>query len=255
MKKFLFFSLIALAALTVSCKKDNKDIIDDEPDAPKVERFAQLRDKWDWWDFSYNADGKVVKIDRGNGDRVWNFAWNGNNCEVTGKDTYSIELGSNGMVSKLTAGSDVRTYTYDANGYLKEVKLGDNVVATITVTNGNITKVVEGEDTWDYTYGSEDNSKGYQIWYQDRDGNIIPSWHRFLIETGMFGKASAKLPTSYSKNGTKVADYVIETSTGAQEAEKEEDEKAKASYLEGNYTIVTGDVNEDEIHKYIWAEL
>lgn len=232
MKKFLFFSLIAIAALTVSCKKDNKDIIDDEPDAPKVERLAQIRDAWDWWDFIYE-NNKIVKIDRCKGARVWDFAWNGNSCTVTGQDNFTFELGANGMVSKMTWGEEVRTYTYDAAGFLTEVKLNNETVATLTISNGLITKLVEGENVTEFEYSSDANPKGYQLWYDDHDDKIIKSWHRFLIESGLFGKAPEKIVSGYTKT-TEIGD-------------------GESGTLEGlTYDVFT---KGEDIHKYVWAEL
>ena len=209
MNKVLYFiASVAVLASAFACKPDDKDKIDDQTGTKT--RIAQLCDQWDWWDFVYDANGKIEKVDRGNGDRVWNFAWTGNNCAVTGRDEFTFTLGANGMISTLNF-KGVYTYTYDADGHMTEAKKDGAVVSTITITDGNITKVVEGENTFVFTYTANDNVNGIQMHYQDRLNAMLPSWYRFMIESGLMGKASAKIPATLTVNGTKVCDYSVET--------------------------------------------
>ncbi|MBR6054885.1 MAG: carboxypeptidase regulatory-like domain-containing protein [Bacteroidales bacterium] len=73
---------------------------------------------------------------------------------------------------------------------------------TITVSGGNITKVVDGENTLEFEYGNEDNVNGFMLhWLDQKISQAYPSWHRFLVEGGMFGKGPAKCPVSVKING------------------------------------------------------
>ena len=210
MKKFLFFSLIALAALTVSCKKDDNKKIDD--DATPIEwrgRIDRLADAWDHWDFTYNDNGTIRKVDRDEGDKVWNFDWAGNGtleAGVSGQDQMNIYRNTDGTISSITLGSDTWTYTY-TNGILTEAKKNGTVILTVTVSGGNITKVEEwGEDNTklEYEYGTEDNPNGFMLhWLDQYITNSYPKWHRFLVEGGLFGKGPAKRPIAVTCNGTR----------------------------------------------------
>ena len=211
-----------------------------------------MRDKWDWWDFVYGEDGKITKVDRCNGGRVWDFAWNGNKCNVTGYKAFNFEVGTNGMISTLNWGDDVYTFTYDANGYMTQSKLGNDVVSTITVANGNITKIVEGENTCEFVYGTEENVNGIQYQYQDEYNKMIPGWYRFLIESGLFGKAPKNVPTSFSYNGTKVCDYAFETETPQEE---KDGWKVGVAYIVMKTAHINGSgETKEDIHKYAFEE-
>lgn len=241
MKKLLyFFSVIALMTVAASCEPndDPNNVIDDTTTTTTF-RIKQLRDAWDWWDFIYE-DGKIVKVDRDNGDRVWNFAWTGNTCAVTGRDEFSFELGDNGMISKLNFKGEY-TYTYDKDGHMTEAKKDGAVVSTIVITDGNITKITEGDNVCEFEYGSEVNDKGIQHQYQDEYNEMLPKWYRFMIESGLLGKPSAKVPTTFTYNGEKVCDYVFET-------EKIED----VDYIVMKTAKVGG---KEQIHKYLFEEV
>ena len=101
----------------------------------------------------------------------------------------------------MNMGDDTYLYTY-TNGILTQVKKNGTVVTTITVSNGNITKVVDGENTLEFEYGDEDNVNGFMLhWLDQKIGSAYPSWRRFLVEGGMFGKGPAKCPVSVKING------------------------------------------------------
>ena len=250
MKKVLYFiAAVAVLASSFACQKNDKEKIDDQTGTST--RIAQLRDAWDWWDFVYDANGVLTKVDRDNGDRVWNFAWSGKTATVTGRDDFSFTLGDNGMIATLNwKDNSVYTYTYDQDGHMTEAKKDGAVVSTIEITNGNITKITEGEQVITFEYGSEENVYGIQHQYQDDFNVMLPKWYRFLIESGMLGKASKNVPTSFTKDGDKICDYVFETVVGGKED----------GFLEGkNYIIMkTKKKPEDEegkvVHKYCFEE-
>ncbi|MBQ7194887.1 MAG: DUF4595 domain-containing protein [Bacteroidales bacterium] len=252
MKKVLYFiSAIALMATAIACG-DNKgpDKIDDETGV--AYRISQLRDAWDWWDFVYNENGQIIKVDRDNGDRVWNFAWNGKTATITGRDEFNFVLGDNGMIATLNwKDGSVYTFTYDKDGYLTQSKKDGAVVSTITVTNGNITKVVEGETTMEFEYGTVENKYGIQHFYQDEFNVLYPKWYRFIIESGLLGKASKNVATKFKMDGTEICpiECSVETPT-----------EASDGYVAGKeYTIVKGkkaptDEMGKVIHKYLFEE-
>ena len=265
MKKVLYFiSAIAVMACAIACG-DNKgpDKIDDQ--TGKITRISQLRDKWDYWDFVYNEKDQIVKVDRDNGDRVWNIAWNDKTASVTGRDEFSFVLGDNGMISTLTwKDGTAYSFTYDKDGYLTQSKKGDAVNGTFTITGGNVTKIVEGENTFEFTYGSDLNANGIQVQYQDEYNKFYPTWYRFIIESGLLGKAPKNMPTSFKYNGTKICDYVFEHITfKAGDKETPDDDKTveQRGYVLGKeYTIMkTGHLNDkaelkEDIHKYVFEE-
>lgn len=212
MKKILYFiAALSVAALLFSCDKDKKGKIDDE-DAVKIEwrgRIDRLADAWDHWDFTYNENGAITKVDRDEGDKIWNFDWTGNtnissNAAISGQDEMTISTNDKGAITKLVNGEDTYTYTYDANGFMTEAKKNGTVYTRITVEGGNVTKVVdynENENTLEFEYGTEDNAEGFMLhWYDQYIKKGYPSWHRFLVEGGLFGKGPAKRPVSVKIN-------------------------------------------------------
>lgn len=165
-------------------------------------RVATFADDWDKWYYEYNTDNTVKRIYRLNGDgsldREWVFAYNGTTVTTTGKNAYTMTLNSDGLVKTFLkeAGSEY-TYTYDANGYMTQVKLNGTIVSNCVVENGNIVKwskwTKQGDDTEArehfkvQSYSTSDkNVAGTHCIYSESAG---PS--HWLVETGLFGKGSA----------------------------------------------------------------
>ena len=254
MKKILLLiAALSVAMLFASCKKDENKKIDDE-DAPTVSFewrgvIERLADAWDYWDFSYNANGTIKKVDRDNGDRVWNWDWAGDGTlqasvigGKNGADQITIYRSSDGTISSMNMGDDSYQYTY-TNGILTQVKKNGTVVTTITVSNGNITKVVDGENTMEFEYGDENNTNGFMLhWLDQYISEAYPSWRRFLVEGGMFGKGPAKCPVSVKVNGESL-DYAYD----------------KPATIEGYDVLgwslpalsVDPNAYKDEVHKYM----
>ena len=213
MKKILLLiAALSVAMLFASCKKDENKKIDDEdaPEAAFVWRgvIERLADAWDFWDFTYNANGTIKKVDRDEGDRVWNWDWAGDGtlqASVNGRDQIAIYRSADGTISSMNievdGGTDAYTYTY-TNGIMTEAKKNGAVVTTVTVLNGNITKVVDGDNTMEFEYGDENNANGFMLhWLDHQMQSGYPSWRRFLVESGMLGKGPAKCPVSVKING------------------------------------------------------
>lgn len=216
MKKILLLiAALSVAMLFASCKKDENKKIDDEAgpntaaawnEAPFVWRgvIDGLKDAWDFCEITYNENGTIKKVNRNDGERVWNWDWAGNGTREAATSGYNeihVYRNEDGTISSLSKGSDNYVYTY-TNGILTEAKKNGNVVTTITVSDGNITKVVDGENTLEFEYGNEDNVNGFMLhWLDQKISQAYPSWHRFLVEGGMFGKGPAKCPVSVKING------------------------------------------------------
>ena len=82
MKK-VFYAFVLLAAVAVafsSCKKD-----DNKDDNKIVKRLTQCGDQWDVYVFSYDSDGKIAKVNRNEGEKVWTFNWTENKAAYAEK--------------------------------------------------------------------------------------------------------------------------------------------------------------------------
>lgn len=181
-------------------------------EARAVYHVATYGDDWDRWFYEYNPDWTVKRVYRtvdgtaeGALDREWVFAYNGNTINVTGKNEYTITLNEQGCATQMIDGSKTYDYVYDADGYLIQVYKNGNVVSNLTVENGNImqwSKMKDGSEVWKiHTYDSNLNVAGIHAIYSEECGAS-----RWLVETGLFGKASANLHTSnqwdYSSTGS-----------------------------------------------------
>lgn len=159
----------------------------------KIYRVATFADDWDKWYYEYNDNGTVKRIYRMDGenlDREWIFAYDGNNVSVTGKNEYSITLNEQGYAATFNDGWDVYSYTYNEDGYMTKVERGGKIFSNITIENGNIMKWSKFTDDVEQfkiqTYSSIPNTGGAHCIYSEKAGAS-----RWLMETGLFGKASA----------------------------------------------------------------
>lgn len=183
-----------------------------EPAAAKNYRVASFGDDWDTWFYTYNEDGTPKRIYRttdgtptGELDREWNFAYDGKNVTVSGKNDWTLTLNDKNLVETLVDGDKTYKYTYDDNGYLTQVAKNDVVAVNIVVENGNIvkwSKLKDGAEVWKlHTYGEQDNVSGCHATTAEGIGAS-----RWFVETGLFGKGSAKLHTGiiwdYSETGS-----------------------------------------------------
>lgn len=168
----------------------------DVPPAAKAYRIKTFADDWDTWTYEYNDDGTVKRISRP--DREWVFAYDGVNVTTTGKNAYRMTLNEQGLVATfLPEEGKEYTYTYDDEGYMIQARLNGEVVSNIVVEGGNIVKWSRwskaGDETEDtehfklHTYSAaEKNVTGVHCIYSEAMGAS-----RWLVETGLFGKASA----------------------------------------------------------------
>lgn len=185
----------------------------DKPAEAKAYRVASFADMWDKWFYSYNEDGTPKRIYRtadnqpdGALDREWLFEYKGNTLNVTGKNTWVMAIDENKHVSKLIDGSNIYEYSYDADGYLTQVKKNAEVICEVVIENGNIakwSKIKDGAQVWKlHTYTSALNVSGIHAITAEGIGAS-----RWLVETGLFGKACRNL---HATNGW---DYSDKSST------------------------------------------
>ncbi len=193
MKKFFAIAaLFAVAAFSLSsCGND---------DPSSKYRIASFADDWDTWVYSYDDAGKLVSIVRGENDRVYEFQYKAPGVVIKytkggeAKNDITLTLNDNGLCTKFVDEyGDEFTYTYDANGYVTSVKKFDELKANVVIENGNIakwSKFENGAEVWKvHTYGAADNVNGIHNIYAEFGAG------RFLRETGLFGKGTAKLCT------------------------------------------------------------
>lgn len=178
-----------------------------------VYRIATFADDWDKWYYEYNDNGTVKRVYRLNGEeleREWLFAYDGNNITVTGRDSYSMTLNDQGYVATFVDGSNTYEYTYDENGYMTKVEKNGNIASNITIENGNImqwTRFSDGVEQFKVqTYSAVPNVSGAHCIYTESSGAS-----RWLVETGLFGKASANCHTSSGwQHSSSTATYTFE---------------------------------------------
>ena len=143
MKKI--FGILAIAAMAVSfntaCSKNENNGGNGGGGEETVKvRLAGWADDWDSYVYEYDAEGKVVKASRNDGEREWNFSYNGNVITATGYSEFTITLGTNGYASEYKDEWDTFTYTYDSEGYVKQIKKNGEVCANAVVEDGCILK-------------------------------------------------------------------------------------------------------------------
>lgn len=158
-----------------------------------VYHVATFADDWDTWYYEYNDDWTVRRVYRlwdGQLDREWIFSYDGANLNVTGKNEYTMTLNDKGLVATFFDGWDDYAFTYDDDGYMVGITRNGEPRSNIVVEDGNIirwSKFSDGAESWKvHTYTSVPNVAGVHCIYSEQCGAS-----RWLVETGLFGKASA----------------------------------------------------------------
>lgn len=174
----------------------------------KTYQVATFADDWDTWYYDYNDNNTIKRVYRmynGAIEREWDFTYNGSEVTVTGKNNYTITLNDKGYVATFINGSDTYNYTYDDDGYMTKVEKNGNIVSNIVIEKDDIikwSKFEDGVEKWKiHTYSAVPNVGGAHCIYSEGSG--IDRW---LIETGLFGKASTDCHVSncwdYSATGS-----------------------------------------------------
>ena len=200
-KAFYAIAILAVAAAAFTgCKKDD----DKKKDEKIVKRVAMCGDKWDKYYFTYDEDGRIKEVNRnpnsdGGYERTWTFNWTSTGAVVNyvkegeEKPDITINIGENGYISSYTDEyGDTRYLTYDSDGYLTQVKKGDEVKSNIIVEDGNYVK-------WSRFSSGAEQFKIQTFLKDDNIGGIHPDYAdktdpaRWFYEIGLCGKASKKL--------------------------------------------------------------
>jgi YD repeat-containing protein len=202
--------MVAIAAtLSLSCSKNDDNNNNNGPAEIKVRiaSFTESDEDESWADiykYTYNADGKVVRITREGLDdainREYAFTYSGNTITITrddkeGDDPYTfltITLGNHGYASTMADEWDEYAYTYNADGYMTRIDRNGDLRSTITIIDDCLSTWtrLNGEEwqTKNHTYSAEKNVANIHNIYSEQFGS-----GRWLMETGLFGKASVKL--------------------------------------------------------------
>jgi hypothetical protein len=208
MKKNLFLLGLAvlLAAVVVSCKKDD----DGDNNTVKsyllksVSFYAEWAGGTESWEFTYDATSKkVTKFDNlweGALDKTitYDYATAGKLILMKGTEVYnSYDLNASGYVTKEPwSETEWASFEYDANGYLvkgyEHWGDADHLKYEVTITDGNIKQIKTYDDDGttvkkikEFTYTIGDNVNGLH------QANLIDS--EWKPVGNFYGKPSKKL--------------------------------------------------------------
>lgn len=205
MKKFLNYMLVAtlMATVFVSCKKDDTDP-EDEVKASLVKTIKAVYgvDEYETWEFTYNAEGKLTKVDNywiEDFDKSYTYDYSvAGKLSVTrtGNEPTVYDLDDNGRITKEDwGGGEYVAYEYNADGYMVKVTEhwggADHKKFDVEITNGNTVKHTRYDDdgvvnrikVFVYTPGDNVNNID--------QANAVDS--RWKNVTQLYGKNSKKL--------------------------------------------------------------
>ncbi|MCF8379314.1 MAG: hypothetical protein K9H49_07040 [Bacteroidales bacterium] len=205
MRKFLNYMLVAtlMAAVIVSCKKDDTDP-KDEVKASLVKTIKAVYGvgEYETWEFTYATDGKLTKVDNywiTDFDKSYTYDYSVSgklSVTRTGEEPVVYDLDSNGRITKEDwGGGEYVAYEYNADGYMVKVTEhwgdADHKKFDILITNGNTVKHTRYDDAGvvnrikEFTYTPGDNVNNID------QANAIDS--RWKNVTQLYGKNSKKL--------------------------------------------------------------
>lgn len=213
MKKIFFVLMAAAAVLTVSCKKDGKGDNNGGNDgqnalAKPEYRIKTMVNNWeDTWTFSYDAQGRVNDVTRGEASKHWIFNYKSAtaleiNREEGNKLLYEITLNDKGYASVIKdySGSATKTYAYeyDANGFMTKCTVDGAEKTMQTIVDGNV-------EHWDRVGLTLENGtilwreKRHEYYSNPNKGGIHTEWaedaqmDRWFWETGLLGRPSVSV--------------------------------------------------------------
>ena len=192
MKKSILTLSAAMLLIVASCSKSNDNPTDETPKSCTMKETKF--DDGTVFQYTYDDKGRVV---------TWKQIWSGGSTTETTTFEYSAneivetEKGDYTNVTKHTldasgriTASGTTTYTYDANGYLTQIKDG-SAITSFSYTSGNVTSINDGYSTYNITYGADTYSGSF---FRYNTNDTFPE----ELETPLFsyyGKRSKALPT------------------------------------------------------------
>ena len=236
--------MLTVAFGFVACNKGAKE----EPKI--VKRLTMCGDEWDKYVFTYGSDGKLVNVNRNEGERTWAFTWNGKVGtakyvkEGEEQGNWVLTLGDNGFLTTFAnEWEDTFGFTYDAGGYLLKITRPDRdnaVKCNYSWKDGNLAKWSrfkdDGSEEWKIqSFLADENVAG--IFPDATDKTDVPRW---IFELGLCGKPSKQLLDEALWEGSE--------SKATHEYEKDKD---------GFVTKVTKyyDGEVDQVYEYQWEEI
>lgn len=202
-------------AMTVSCTKPaDKNDDQKEPEGPKyrIKALAYTDNNWDdvktltaetatWWDtwtYTYDAEGRVQNVTRGEDSKDWTFAYNDKTVTVTRKSdnavVMTLTLNDKGVCTAITdEWGETAVFEYDETlrntkitkeGELRsELSWRDNCLVSWTKAKDNNRLRV-------FTYANTLNKGDLHAIYSE----AVDPPARWMYETGLFGHGPAYLP-------------------------------------------------------------
>lgn len=223
MKKFFFVLMTVLAVTAVSCKKDNNNNEQNEEkqeeQAPKFriktlsycegQNLAKPEDaEWaDTWYYSYDAQGRVIDVDRKDGDKK-HFVFTYADKKVTvarkdGKHNFILTLNNDGVCTSIVDDvidpeewgpyQETAVFEYDATLRNTKITKEGELRSVLTWRDNclvNWTKAKDNNRKRTFTYNTTKNVGDLHAIYSE----AVDPPARWLYETGLFGHGPAYLP-------------------------------------------------------------
>lgn len=200
-KSILLLSALCLL-IVASCKRPD-DIVDPGTTTclltERTKSFAGI--DGEKFTNTYDADGKItsVKVSGGGVPTVIIYTYSASKITAVRTDedgsytsVYSLDAQGR-IVTESLNGSDYRSYSYNADGYLIELVEGSSTTK-YSYTDGNLTKVddIEGKTTKTYTYGTDLFNINFFLGEYFSSESPLAKY---------FGKSSKNLPIKYAHKG------------------------------------------------------
>lgn len=199
-----------------------------------IEAICEWTEENDWkatrigetrWDFTYDEFGHLISaLVKNDPEKGYLFDYNDDftACTITTEADdeivlYSLELNDKGLCTKFTNNTadpaEVWTYTYDANGFQLTASKGGAVKTSYVIQNLNVfTWSRDGSRLKEHKYNTTDNVADIHTSYSEDAG-----LSRFLYETGLFGRSSAKVCTEakwQDRESKATFEYEFDQTTG-----------------------------------------
>ena len=221
---------VVLCASFAACSDDDDESNGGMPSGSGLKLSSFTWDDGRWDDYSYDAQGRVNKVERydetGKFDESINFEYNDNKIIATSDGGYRIVcfLNSNGQIEKTACTGDYSTetctYTYDGNGHLTSINEEDGESYPFIWENDNLVRIdnyryYDGYGMLTFKYTSIPSSKGLFIYYDDFLIDIFSDVFTLplLANLGYFGKVPQNMLESITYTDKSSGDaYVVKYS-------------------------------------------